>query len=166
MILHIVIFIVSFLLIFWSGSFLLASLKRISRFLKWREFVVAFFIMAVASSLPNLFVGITSALSNIPELSFGDVVGGNVVDLTLVIALAALVNKGLPANSRMIQASSVFTLITAIFPLLLVSDGRLSRADGILLILAFVLYTWWLFRNKKDLQKHTETKQNAWTVEG
>jgi len=42
--------------------------------LGWREFVVAFFIMALAGSLPSLFLGINSAIQGIPELSFGDIV--------------------------------------------------------------------------------------------
>ena len=69
-------------------------LSRIALFLKLKEFVVGFFIMAFAASLPNLFVGIVAALNKIPQLSFGDVIGGNIVDLSLVIGLAALLSGG------------------------------------------------------------------------
>jgi len=126
---------------------------RIARFLGWREFVVAFFVIAFAASVSNLFVGISSALHKIPELSFGDIVGGNVVDLTLAIALAALIAKGLPAESRMVQTSSIFTIVIAILPLLLILDGNLGRGDGILLILCFFLYLFWLFSKKERFTK-------------
>ena len=97
---NILIFVFSCGLLFWSGSFLVSSLARIAKFLGWKEFVVAFFIMAVASSFPNLFIGFFSALHGIPELSFGDIVGGNLIDLTVGVALAALVAKnGLPSKS-------------------------------------------------------------------
>ena len=119
------------------------------RFLGWREFVVAFFLVALAASLPNLFVGISSAFHGIPQLSFGDVVGGNLVDLTLAIALAALIVKGLPAESKTIQTTSLFTIIIAILPLLLILDGTLGRGDGIILILFFVFYVYWLFSKKE-----------------
>ncbi len=150
---YIFIFIVSFALLFWSGSFLVSALMRIARFLGWREFVVAFFVIAFAASVSNLFVGISSALHKIPELSFGDIVGGNVVDLTLAIALAALIAKGLPAESRMVQTSSIFTIVIAILPLLLILDGNLGRGDGILLILCFFLYLFWLFSKKERFTK-------------
>jgi len=153
---HIIIFILSCFLLSWSGSLLISSLTKVARFLGWREFVVAFFIMSFATSLPNLFVGITSALYKIPELSFGDVVGGNVIDLTVVIALATLVNRGLPADSKMVQASSIFTLIIAVAPLLLVADGQISRADGLLLILMFLLYTCWIFSKQERFTKTYE----------
>ena len=82
------IFIISCFVLFWSSSKLVNSLIRMARYLALREFVLAFFIMAFAGSLPNLFVGINSALHGIPELSFGVIVGGNVIDLTLAIGLA------------------------------------------------------------------------------
>ena len=82
--LYILIFIVSCLLLAFSSSWLVGALLRIAKFLGWKEFVVGFFIMAVATSLPNLFIGIISALNKVPELSFGDVVGANIFDLSLI----------------------------------------------------------------------------------
>lgn len=151
--LYIFLFIVSALLLFFSGTFLIESFLRIAKFLAWREFVVAFIILALAATLPNLFVGISSALHNVPQLSFADVVGGNVVNLTLAVALAVFFAKGLPAESRLVQTSSIFTIIIAILPLLLIYDKVLSRGDGIILILAFFFYLFWLFSKKERFVK-------------
>jgi len=150
---YIFIFLTSFALLFWSAKLLVDALTRVARFLEWREFVVAFFVMAIAGSLPNLFVGISSALHKIPQLSFGDIVGGNLVDLTMVAALAALIAKGLPARSRMVQTSSIFTICIAILPLLLILDGVLGRGDGIFLILVFAFYVFWLFSKEERFKK-------------
>ena len=147
--LYILIFLISCALLFWAGKWLIEALVRIARYLKWREFVVAFIIVAFAASIPNLFVGITSAFHGIPQLSFGEIVGGNLVDLTIAVALAALIAKGLPAASRTVQTTSIFTIIIAILPLLLILDGVLGRGDGIILILAFGLYIFWLFSKKE-----------------
>jgi len=148
---YITAFFLSLFLLYVSGKWIIGGLERTARFLGWREFVVAFFIMAFAASLNNLFVGIASAVNKIPQLSFGDVVGGNVIDLTLALALAILFSpkKEITAESRMVQSASVFTFIAAIFPLILVSDGRLSRIDGGLLIAFFLLYFFWTF-SKRD----------------
>jgi len=151
---QIIIFIISFLLLSFSGRWLIESLKRISEFLGWKEFVVAFFITAFSVSLPNFFVGIISALNKVPELSFGDIIGGNVAELALLGGLAALISKkGLSANSKTVQGSSIFAIITALLPLLLGADGNISRSDGILLILAFAFYTAWLFNKKERFEK-------------
>ena len=152
--LNIAVFLASVILLFFSGSKLVKALMRIGRFLGWREFVVAFFIMAIAGTMPNLFVGINSALKNIPELSFGEVMGGNVLDLTLAVGLAVLIGRGsLYAGSRMVQSSAVFTSVIALLPLLLILDGKLGRIDGGVLLLAFGFYTYWLFSKEERFKQ-------------
>lgn len=128
---------------------------RMARFLNWKEFVVAFFVIAFAASLPNFFLGVTSAFKGIPQLSFGDVAGNNLVALTLAVALAVLFAKGreIPAESRTVQATSIFTIIAALLPLFLILDGKLSRTDGILLIAFFIFYLAWLFSKKERFTK-------------
>ncbi len=132
----------------------MAGLIRAARFLSWREFVVTFFIISFATSIPELFIGIFSVLNKIPELSLGGIVGANVINLTLVIALATLVTKtGITAKSRVIQDSAIFTIFIAILPLLLILDGILTRADGIVLISVFIFYNFWLFSRKERFVK-------------
>jgi len=155
---YIFIFIASCTLLYFSGEWVVRGLMRVARFLGWREFVIAFFVMAFAASLPNLLVGITSALHQIPQLSFGDIAGNNLVALTLGVALATFFAKGgLPAESRTVQTTSIFTVMAAVLPLLLILDGNLSRIDGILLIIFFVFYLIWLFSKKERFTKIYDT---------
>ena len=152
--LYIFIFIASCALLFLSGSWLTSALMKMAHFLGWREFVVAFFVMAFAGTVPNLFIGINSVLHQVPQLSLGDVVGGNLVDLTLVVALATLLGGAtLPAKSRMVQTSTIFTASIAFLPLLLIIDGKMGRGDGLVLLLSFVFYLIWLFSKKERFRK-------------
>ncbi|MDO8655019.1 MAG: sodium:calcium antiporter [bacterium] len=145
------------LLLFGSGVLLFIAANRmvkgvvfLAHYLQWREFVIAFFVMAIASSMPNLFVGISSALHDIPELSFGDVIGSSVIDLTLVVALIGLLGKKLSTLSNVVQVSSLITIAIAVLPMLLVMDGSLGRGDGAVLLLAFVFYSFWLFSKRRE----------------
>jgi cation:H+ antiporter len=148
------IFIFSFLLLFWSSNFLVESLKKISKFLGWKEFVVSFFIVAFSTTIPNFVVDVTSAINKVSHLALGDVIGTNIVDLTLIVGISALVSKaGLSLPSRTVQGSSIFTILVAILPLILILDGELSRADGILLLSTFLIYVFWLFQKKERFEK-------------
>jgi len=141
-------------LLILSGKWLMDSLMKIAKFLGWKEFVVAFFTIALGASLPNLFVGILSALNKIPQLSLGDVLGANIFDLTFVVALAAFISRqGISAPSRTVQGSSIFTIGAAILPLLLILDGSLSQIDGLFLIFIFIAYVYWLFRKEERFKK-------------
>jgi len=73
------------MLLTFSGRWLVDAISKIAKFLGWKEFVVAFFLMAFSVSISNFFVGIISALNKIPELSFGDVIGGNVIAFFLLV---------------------------------------------------------------------------------
>lgn len=151
---YILIFLFSCGLLAFSSRWLVDSLTKIAKYLRWKEFVAAFFIMAFGVSIPNFFVGITSALNKIPELSLGDIVGGNIVELSLIVGIAALISKmGLSAPSRTVQGSSIFTIMAAIFPLILIFDGNLSRIDGIVLIFVFAAYIFWIFSKEERFKK-------------
>lgn len=159
---QIAIFLGSCIILSWLSKSLVKTLVHVARYLNLREFIVGFFVMAFATSLPNLFVDVNAALHGIPQMAFGDVVGGNLVDLTLVMALAVLFSKkGISTKSRMVQASAIFTAIIAVLPLLLILDGKLDRIDGAVLLVAFFSYSIWIFSKQDNFQKiYSESKSD------
>ena len=150
MLFHVGLFILSGLLLLLASNWLVNSITQIARYLRWREFVIAFFVMAIVSSFPNLFIGITAALQGVPELSFGDIIGNSVVDLTLVAALAVFFGQSLRGEGPLVQKSSLLTIAIAVVPLLLILDGKLGRGDAIVLLLIFVFYSAWLFSKREQ----------------
>ena len=154
MVYNILIFIASIFLVMGASEWFIKSLIKIAEALKWREFAVAFFIMAFAVSISNFFVGIFAALGDIPELSWSDVVGGNFINLTLMIGIAALISKqGLTAQSRVVQKTLIFSVIITALPLFLLLDRTLSRIDSIILLLGFGFYAWWLFAKEERFRR-------------
>jgi cation:H+ antiporter len=154
---YIFIFLASCFAFYYSGEMIIHSLVKVAKILKWKEFVVSFLVMAVVASLPNLLVGIIAAINKIPILSFGDVLGGNVVDLTLAIGLAAIfAKKSIPAKSKTIQHTLWFTSAAVVLPLILALDKEISRIDGVILISFYIVYLIWLFSKKERFSKECE----------
>ncbi len=150
MIWYFLFFVICCAALYFAGDWVVGGLSRIAKFLGWKEFVVAFFVMALAASLPNLFLAIMAVINGVPELALGDVMGGNVVDMTLAVALAAFFSKkGIDAKSRTVQTSIIFTFIAAVLPLMLLLDNNLSRVDGAILLLLFFVYVYWLLSKKE-----------------
>lgn len=148
---HVSIFVASCVLFYACGEWIVSSISRIARFLGWKKFIVSFFVMAFSASLPNLFIGVFSAVNETPELSFGDISGNNLIAMTLAVALAIFFSKGkkeIPAENETIQITSIFTAASAILPVMLILDGTFSRADGIIVILLFLFYVKWVFSRK------------------
>ena len=85
-----VIILFSFVLI-KSTDLVVVALRRIGKQTKTKVFALSAIILALGTSFPELFVGITSALEGAPNISLGDVTGSNIANIALVGALAALI---------------------------------------------------------------------------
>ena len=97
--------------------------------------------MAFSTSIPELFVGINSAISRNPVLSLGNVIGSNIADLTIIIGIAALLGKGIKVKNPFIKKDSLLMFLIALVPILLIIfDQNLSRIDGFILISIFIGY--------------------------
>ena len=136
----ILIFIVSSAVLVYSGTLAVGRLVGIAKFLKWREFIVSSVLMALTTSLPELFIGISSAIDNKPEISFGDVIGSNIIALTLVIGIGAFIAGGIKFEGKTMQRSSFYAAIICLAPFVFIIDMSLSRLEGALLIILFILY--------------------------
>ena len=149
-----ILFLISCLVLVISGGYLVKLIVKIASYLKLSEFVVAFIIMAFSTSVPELFVGINSAISGNPALSLGNVIGSNIADLTLVIGVAALLGRGIKLKNPRIKKDSLFMFLIALVPIaLMIFDTTLSRIGGVILTSIFIIYMWHLIKERKELNE-------------
>jgi len=150
----ILIFLSSCFVLVFCAKVLIDSLTGIAKYLGWKEFVVAFFTVSLGSVAPEFFIGIVSAINNVPELAFGNILGQNILLLSFTVGLCAIVLKdGIEVESKIVRGGATFTVISALLPLFLIYDGVLSRADGIVLLMSFGIFFYWLFSKKKRFSK-------------
>lgn len=150
---YIAIIILASVLLVKGTHWAIKALNYLAEYLRVPEFVVAFILAGLATSFPEFFVGISSALNKTPILSFSNVFGSNIANLTLILGLTVILIKGLKLESKIITRNIFYTLILIIYPILLASDGLISRIDGAALITIFVLYNLILFFQNKDFDK-------------
>jgi len=101
--------------------------------------VIGMTVAAFATSSPELSVSVNSALAGTPAIALGDALGSNVVNVGLILAIAALIAP-LPSRSEGLPRDFVVALMVAPIVGVLALDGRLSRVDGMLLLLVFVAW--------------------------
>jgi len=144
----------------WSGGALAASLTNLSKRLRISAFLVSFLLMAAATSMPELFVGIMSGLGGEGSLAFGTIIGSNIADIALVLGVLLIINGSITVKGAINRRESIWVAILAMFPVLLALDGTLSRIDGVILVLGFILYAWQLVKNSHFFQKVNNIKAN------
>jgi cation:H+ antiporter len=93
MILEFGLLILSMIFIALSSEKAVKYVSGLSNMLKISGTAAGFIILSVSTSLPELFVAIQSALTNVSNFSVGNVFGANISNITLVIGLAAILSK-------------------------------------------------------------------------
>ncbi len=116
------------------------SLIKISYALKWSGFLSSFLIMASVTSLPELFVGVGAAFHKYPQLSFGNIVGANIVNLTLGVSMISLACGSFAMRAKKDRENVIYTILFSFLPFLLILDKTLSRIDGLILLSAAAFY--------------------------
>ena len=140
-----------------SAIFLIKSLSKIAKFLKISEFVAAFLIIGIATSLPELFTGISSAVSKNPALSLGNIFGANIINMTLIIGILVILSKGMKIKKSKIKYEMNLMMLSIFLLIILYLIGNsLSQIDGIILVSLFCINIFMVFnknKNKKHLKK-------------
>lgn len=110
-------------------------------------------MVAFATSVPELFIGLSSALQDIPSLSLGNIMGANLANLTLVVGVAVLLAGSIRSDSKISSQNFWLIFLISLLPVLLATDGVISRGDGIILLVVFALYIAKIFRDKEHFSK-------------
>jgi cation:H+ antiporter len=137
----------SFLLI-KSADLVIVALRRISRQTKTGVFALSAVILALGTSFPELFVGITSAIEKAPNLTLGVVIGSNIANIALVAGLTALVVGKVHVQSNYLKRDVMVALVAGILPMILILDGKLSQVDGLILLVTYGAYASSFFRRR------------------
>ncbi|MDY0030750.1 MAG: sodium:calcium antiporter [FCB group bacterium] len=128
------------LLLLWGGSeFITRNIGLLARALGVKELVITVLGVSVLSSLPELTISGFAILRGDDSISIGNVIGSNFVTLTFVTAVCALL-RPIDILEEVQQRESSWMILSSAFVLVLSLDGRLSRSEGLLLMLVYIPY--------------------------
>lgn len=133
-----------------SADMVIIGVRKLSRDMGSSSYSVAALILAVGTSFPELFVGITSAIENTPNLAFGVVVGSNIANIALIGASAALFSGRVYVYGEYLRRDVYVAFFAGILPMLLLLDKSLSRVDGLILLSVYLSYASGFFRTRYE----------------
>lgn len=151
--LYIFIILVACALLIKSAQLIIQALHYLASYLKISEFVLSFILIGLITSLPELFVGIFSALHQESTLSLGNVLGSNIANICIGVGLVAILSRGIKIETKTIKQNIVFALLIISYPVVLLLDHHLSRIDAVALLITFGLYNMILYRQSERFEK-------------
>ncbi len=107
-------------------------------------------IIAIGTSFPELFVGITSAIAGKSSLSLGVALGSNIANIALIGAGAALISGSVFISEGIIKRIIWISFACGILPYLLLIDGNLGRIDGAVMVFVYISYVLYFFPRYKE----------------
>ncbi|MEW9123086.1 MAG: calcium/sodium antiporter [Thermotaleaceae bacterium] len=126
--------------IIFGGDMVVKNSIRIALTLGMSETLVGLTIVAVGTSLPELITSITAAFKKESEIALGNIVGSNIFNILFILGISSTISPVL-VDSKMFLDAIVMIAVTLILLLSSSSNGKVSKAEGLFLVLSYVIYT-------------------------
>lgn len=153
MMLAVLLFALGIGLLWFGTSTVLRRVPKLAAWLRVSPLVITVLLLAIMSSLPEFCVSLFASLRGQHSAAMGNIVGSNFVTLTFVAGLCALW-RPIVVGPSIRERESSWMILSAGLLLVLALDGRLSRGDGLVLLLAYLPY---FHRTLMDAKQQRQT---------
>lgn len=158
MILSLLLLILGFVLVSYGADKLVEGASSLAKRLRVSDLLIGLTIVSFGTSTPELSVNIVSSIKESSEISLGNVVGSNIFNLLCVVGVSALL-KPVTVRHSTLRKEIPLSLIAALSLIALGSKsiGTITRGDGVVLLLFFVIFlSYVLEMAKKDREMFDE----------
>lgn len=140
MFLSIVLIIIGFVLLIKGADFLVEGSSNVAKRFHIPEIIIGLTIISIGTSMPELFVSITSAIDGYPDMAMGNVIGSNIVNLLFILGLSSIIKAiAFKRETRLIEIP-ICLFVSIVFMIICNIGQDVSRIDAIILVALFILF--------------------------
>lgn len=140
-----------------GGNWLLKAAVDLSLKLNIPKIVIGMTVVSFATSAPELIVSVNAALDGFPDLALGNVVGSNIANLGLVLAITILLGSIDVKKSFYTTDWPVMMLASLLFFFFIYFDGVLQMYEGIIMVVFLFIFLVYLLRfQKKAVEEESD----------
>ncbi len=163
---HLIGLIISLSVLIWGADKFIDNSSLIAKKLGLSELTIGLTIVALGTSAPEIFVGISSVLNGTESIAMGAVVGSNISNIALIFGVSCIGISMQPAKTNPIQ---FIPFILAVIVLGLgLQDLKITKAESIefLFVFAAFMYITYLYRipDKIDESDNSDIKTGNTTL--
>lgn len=144
----IILLVALFYLLSKSADLIVLNLRKTGEKLGIKIFVLGI-ILGIMTSTPEMAIGINSSLAGIADMSFGNLIGGTIVLLSLVLGVSSILNRKIKTEEN--SWPFLLTLTVLLVPLILAFKGSLNEFDGIFMIASYIFIIYYLYKKNKGI---------------
>lgn len=107
--------------------------------------IISMTVIVIGTSLPELTMTINAARKDEFDMAVGNIIGTNIFNICIVLGLPIAIYGGVSSSSFNVVDTSVVLLSALMFYIFGRSNKELSRREGLLMVLVFILYYTYVF---------------------
>jgi len=127
------------ILLYAGAEFLIRGSAAVALRLGMTPLIVGLTVVAFGTSSPELVVSVKATLSESGALALGNVIGSNIINIGLILGLSALI-RPLTIGIQVVRVQVPIMIIASLAAWLVVVDGRISRLEGLVLVLGLLAF--------------------------
>ncbi len=153
------IFIISLAVLIYGADIVIKQSEKIALRFGISDYIISATLIALGTSLPEMAASIGASLHNKPELSVSNVIGSNILNITLVIGSVLLIAKKVVPDRDFFAKDSSWALFPVLIFIVLAFDGEISRLSGLALMALMGGYVLFLIKNNTDAMELDEEEK-------
>jgi len=134
-----------------GADFLVKGASALAKKLNVPVLVIGLTVVAFGTSMPELIVNIWASSTGATDVAIGTIIGSNLANTLLILGMAALIYS-IKVKKTTVWKEIPFSVLAAVVLLVLVNDiildgtrGLLSRVDGVILLLFFLIFMYYTY---------------------
>ena len=158
-----------FVLLVKGADFLVDGASGVAKRFHIPEIIIGLTIVSIGTSMPELFVSITSAIDGYSDMAIGNVIGSNLCNLLLILGISAAINPIIFKKETKLIEIPICLGVSIVFLILANIGNSISRIDAIILIalfIGFICYTIMMAKKGEDFDEISEEEKQRSAEEG
>lgn len=151
-----------FFLLINGANFLVDGASSIAKKFHISDLIIGLTVVSIGTSMPELFVSITSSKEGYSDMAIGNVIGSNISNIFLILGISAIIKPiTFKRETRLLELPICFA-ISIIFMALCNIGQNVTRVDAIILLvlfLLFIIYTIIMAIKGEKIEKEKEEEQ-------
>ena len=132
--------IVSFLAMVFGANILVEGASNIARLLGVTDRVIGLTIVAIGTSLPELFSSVMAAVKGKTDMAIGNIIGSVTFNILCVIGVSSIITPIMDTNIGFAFDYALMVILGVILWLFLRTKHKLERLEGVVLTIIFIAY--------------------------
>lgn len=142
MILYILAIMAGFVILVWSADKFVSGAASVAKHLGMPSLLIGILIVGFGTSAPEMVVSAIAAMQGNPALALGNALGSNIVNITLILGVTAIVAP-ISVKSKIVRKEIPLLLLIVLLAGYILVDNALTFNEGIVLIFGFFLLIGW-----------------------